>query len=297
MGEFVDFEVAYVKINLALHVRERRSDGYHSIETLFAFAEDGDILSVAPASALTLSIYGPFSNGLSGGSDNLVMRAALALQQAYGVDQGAALTLDKRLPIAAGIGGGSADAAAALRLLARYWKLNANDAALVDIAKTLGADVPACVVSQTVRGEGVGDVLHPVAAPGLKDVPILLINPRVSCPTGAVFAAWDGIDLGALSRGDIMVAAQTGRNDLQPPALRIVPEIQSICAFMQAQPGNLLTRMSGSVATCFSLYRNSDDCERAQKACPPQWWSMASRLRYIQPSSNRLSIKSSGIAP
>lgn len=279
MPVFENSEIAYAKINLALHVRERRADGYHKIETLFAFADDGDILSVAPASALTLSIIGPFSEGLSTGVDNLVLRAAYALQRAYHIEQGAALTLDKRLPVAAGIGGGSADAAAALRLLVRHWNIKADPAVLFDIAKMLGADVPACIQSHAVRGEGVGEQLHPVDETSIKGLPILLINPLIACPTRAVFEAWDGVDRGALQCRDALAAALAGRNDLETPALGIVPLIGTVCDFLKAQEGAILTRMSGSGATCFSLYQNSDLRDQALDNCPPGWWSMASHLR------------------
>ncbi len=279
MSVFEGFEIAYAKINLALHVRQRRADGYHEIETLFVFAGDGDVLSVAPASGLTLSIIGPFSQNLSTGEDNLVLRAAYALQRAYQIKQGAALTLDKRLPVAAGIGGGSADAAAALRLLMRHWNIGADPSVLFDIAKALGADVPACVHSHAVRGEGVGDQLHPVDETSLKGLPILLVNPKLACPTGAVFEAWDRVDRGALSYGDALVTALAGRNDLETPALGIVPLIGTVCDFLKAQKGVILTRMSGSGATCFALFENREQRDQALANCPPDWWSMASHLR------------------
>ncbi len=152
-------ERAFAKVNLALHVRAREPDGYHRIETIFAFADDGDRLSVAPADSLSLGLAGPFAAPLAGEGDNLVIRAAEALRQRFGIRQGAALLLDKRLPVASGIGGGSADAAAALRLLDRFWGLDAGEPVLRDLAAGLGADVPACVASVTVRGEGRGDRL------------------------------------------------------------------------------------------------------------------------------------------
>ena len=202
-------ETAYAKINLALHVRERMADGYHRIETVFAFAEDGDGLDVAEAKELTLEITGPFAADLTGDGDNLVLSAARALRERHGVKAGARLTLDKRLPIAAGIGGGSADAAAALRLLTRWWHLDASETDLLDIAATLGADVPACLLSRTARGEGRGDALQPLADHGLTGTPLLLVNPRAPLSTAAVFRAWDGVDRGAL--GDW----REGRNDLE----------------------------------------------------------------------------------
>ena len=279
MSSLEKCEIAYAKINLALHVRERRGDGYHEIETLFAFAGDGDVLSVAPASGLTLSIIGPFSGGLSTGVDNLVLRAAYALQRTYQIDHGAALTLDKRLPVAAGIGGGSADAAAALRLLVRHWNIEADPAALFDIANMLGADVPACIQSHAVRGEVVGEQLYPVDETSIKGLPMLLVNPLIACPTGPVFEAWDGVDRGALQHGDALVTALAGRNDLGAPALSIVPLIGTVCDFLKAQKGVILTRMSGSGATCFALFENREQSDQALANCPLDWWSMASHLR------------------
>ncbi|HEY0270620.1 MAG TPA: 4-(cytidine 5'-diphospho)-2-C-methyl-D-erythritol kinase, partial [Sphingomonas sp.] len=167
MSNDVAVETAYAKINLALHVRRRRADGYHDIETLFAFCADGDRLSAAPAGDLRLEIEGPFAAGLSAGADNLVLRAAEALREAAGVTAGARLVLDKRLPVASGIGGGSADAAAALRLLARLWRVDLPDADMHAIAAALGADVPACLVSRACRGDGRGDALAMLDESGL----------------------------------------------------------------------------------------------------------------------------------
>ena len=169
-------ETAYAKINLALHVRRRMPDGYHDLETLFAFCADGDELTAAPADDLSLTIVGPFGEKLSAGPDNLVLRAAEALRAAAGTAAGAAIRLDKRLPVASGIGGGSADAAAALRLLVRLWDVAVADETLHGIAATLGADVPACMVSQTCRGEGRGDRLDLLDARALTGIPLLLVK-------------------------------------------------------------------------------------------------------------------------
>ena len=184
-------ETAFAKVNLALHVRAREPDGYHRLETVFAFAEDGDRLQVADAPDLELRLSGPFASGLGAGEDNLVLRAARGLAALSGTRRGAALHLDKRLPVASGIGGGSADAAAALRLLARWWGVEVDPAALEALARRLGADVPACLASVTARGTGRGDRLEPagLAAAG---TPLLLVNPRVPLSTAAVFRAWDG---------------------------------------------------------------------------------------------------------
>jgi 4-diphosphocytidyl-2-C-methyl-D-erythritol kinase len=270
-------ETAYAKINLALHVRAREPDGYHRIETVFAFCEDGDRLSVADAEELTLSVTGPFASALQGERDNLVTRAGTALKQRFGVTQGAALTLDKQLPIASGIGGGSADAAAALRLLDRWWMLDAPEAALMEIAASLGADVPACLSSQTARGEGRGDRLTRVDL-GLGGTPALLVNPGVAVPTGSVFRAWDGIDRGPLPASSLAGA----RNDLEVPALTIAPVVRNVLDTLGSMAGASLVRMSGSGATCFALFaeeRARDLARRAIAAEHPHWWLLATRLR------------------
>ncbi len=271
-------EIAYAKINLALHVRARRDDGYHVLETLFAFAEDGDILTAELADGLSLNIDGPFSVALEGGADNLVMRAARAVQEAFAVTHGAAIILDKRLPVAAGIGGGSADAAAALRLLARLWGLDIQHPKMMEIAAALGADVPACLESRTVRGEGVGDVLIPVAAPHLTGLPVLLINDFTPCLTGPVFAGWDGVDRGPLDQDVSIKSIIAARNDLVAPAAAIVPQIQPLLESLRAQDGVIMARMSGSGATCFALFDTPGNCHGAGMAFRDIWY-LATRLR------------------
>lgn len=271
-----DSEAAPAKINLALHVRERMADGYHRIETLFAFAADGDRLTGSIAEGLTLTIDGPFATGLSAGEDNLVIRAARALQAAAGVEQGAALTLEKNLPLASGIGGGSADAAAALRLLARLW---ATDVPLEPIARTLGADVPACLAGGILRGEARGEALTPVLNAGLAGTPLLLVNPGVAMPTGPVFAGWDGKDRGPLAKGDPWTVALAGRNDLEVPAIAIAPVIGDLLDWLRARPGTGLVRMSGSGATCFALFEAREHLMRAAEEARRVWpWCLATAL-------------------
>lgn len=266
-------ERAYAKINLALHVRSREPDGYHRIETLFAFCEDGDELAVRSAADLRLSVEGPMSRGLAGEGDNLVLRAARLLQRD---GQGASLRLTKCLPVAAGLGGGSADAAAALRLLNRFWALEMERDRLAELAAGLGADVPACLLSVTARGEGRGDRVEAVAA-DLSNLPVLLVNPRRPLSTARVFQAWDGIDRGPLS-DDWM----SGRNDLEPIALSMMPEIGEILERLRIQPGVRLARMSGSGATCFALFGSDAERDAAREriaADRPGWWQLATRLR------------------
>jgi 4-diphosphocytidyl-2-C-methyl-D-erythritol kinase len=273
-------EVAYAKINLALHVRERRADGYHRIETLFAFAEDGDRLSVSESDDLRLDVVGPFAAALEG--ENLVLRAAAALRSTFEVRRGAALVLDKQLPVASGIGGGSADAAAAMRLLVRWWALRASERDLLEIAAKLGADVPACLRSDAVRGTGRGDDLEPVEMGELIGMPLLLVNPLVPVPTGPVFARWDRIDRGALGNGAPIEAALAGRNDLQAPATAIAPAIAEVLQALEGASGVRLARMSGSGATCFALLEDEQArhvLEARIASEHPDWWRLSTRLR------------------
>ena len=282
MTQFPAAETAYAKINLALHVRRRRPDGYHELETLFAFCADGDRLSAAPADTLSLTIEGPFGEGLSAGPDNLVLRAAEALRSETGMRAGAAIWLDKRLPVASGIGGGSADAAAALRLLVRLWGVTVGDETLHAIGAALGADVPACVASRACRGEGRGDALDFLDEDALAGRPVLLVNPRVAVPTGPVFQRWDGIDHGPLAAGDPLAAALAGRNDLEPPARAMQPVIAEVVDALAAMPGVVLARMSGSGATCFALCDSLDARDAADRAladAQPGWWRLATALR------------------
>ncbi|MDB5697288.1 MAG: 4-diphosphocytidyl-2-C-methyl-D-erythritol kinase [Alphaproteobacteria bacterium] len=279
-------EIAYAKINLALHVRRRAADGYHDIETIFAFAEGGDRLSVAAGEGLNLDVAGEFAAVLPPSSDNIILKAANALRGRYGVAEGAALRLDKKLPVAAGIGGGSADAAAVLRLLARWWKLPVDAHELIEIGRQLGADVPACVVSETLRGEARGDQLLPAADGSVAGLPVLLVNPRIPLSTAAVFKAWDGIDRGPLGRGDALSESLAGRNDLEPPAMTLAPQIREVLGRLAAAKGSMLARMSGSGATCFALFASEADRDAtfaAIAAEQPQWWQLATRLRPFLP--------------
>lgn len=270
------FEPARAKLNLALHVRGRRDDGYHELETLFAFAAEGDEIRVAEADAPLFAVTGPFGEALAGEGDNLVTRARDDFAATFGALPPLAITLDKRLPVASGIGGGSADAAATLRALARLTGVAADDARLFDIAEALGSDVPACLAGVTAIGRGRGERLEPVA--GAEGMPLLLVNPGVAVSTREVFAHWDGVDRGALPSGDVMAAALAGRNDLQPPALAIAPVIGEV---LDRLDGALLARMSGSGATCFALYEQADDRAAAALAirwARPGWWCLETVL-------------------
>ena len=271
-------EIAHAKINIALHVRRKRADGYHDLESLFAFAKDGDVLRASPADALSLTISGPFAEGLSTGADNLVMRAANALRQTFGISAGAALSLEKNLPVASGIGGGSADAAATLRLLSKLWSIDNEAPQIPEIAVELGADAPACLVSQTLYGDARGDALTSDNVPILTGTPLLLVNPGVPLSTAAVFGRWDGVDHGALDRANPLA----GRNDLTAAATTIVPAIGKVITLLAAQSGVRLARMSGSGATCFALFESAaarDAAAIAIKQAMPTAWCFGSELR------------------
>lgn len=268
-------EPAPAKLNLALHVRARRPDGYHELETLFAFTTEGDVVTVASADASSFTVTGPFASALSGEGENLVLRAVRAFDAQFGGGTAYAIILDKRLPVASGIGGGSADAAATLRALARLNDVALDSRALVGCADTLGSDVPACLLSRTAIGRGRGELLEAVAGP--TGAPVLLVNPGVAVSTAAVFARWDGQDRGPLDASDLA----SSRNDLEPPARGLAPVIDETLAFLAAQPGADLVRMSGSGATCFAVFadaRARDAAAAAVAASHPGWWQLASTL-------------------
>jgi 4-diphosphocytidyl-2-C-methyl-D-erythritol kinase len=263
-------EPAPAKLNLALHVRGKLPDGRHALETLFAFCTDGDRLEAEADDDLTLAVFGPFADDLPE-EGNLVMAAAEELRRSAGIDAGAKLILHKYLPIASGIGGGSADAAAALRLLTRLWGIDPAHAAAV--APGIGSDVPACLLSMTARGEGAGDQLKLVDDPSIAGTPVLLVNPGIPLSTAAVFAAWDGLDRGPL------MDWRAGRNDLEAPARILVPEIGEVLDWLSQRDGVTVARMSGSGATCFALFESEEKRDVAAAACSSNWWHLASFLR------------------
>jgi 4-diphosphocytidyl-2-C-methyl-D-erythritol kinase len=275
---------APAKVNLYLHVTGRRADGYHLLDSLVAFADIGDHLMAEPAASLSLTVDGPEAGDLAAaGDDNLVLRAARLLTERAGITAGAALRLDKHLPVAAGIGGGSSDAAAALLALKRLWRLSLADEALCALGARLGADVPACLYRRAVWVGGIGERLQP-AGP-LPEAGILLVNPRAALPTAAVFAARRG-PFGHAGRfapmpGEASALARAlmpCRNDLTEAAIGLVPEIAAVLARLGRLPGSLLARMSGSGATCFALFADRAAAEEARAlvaAAEPRWWSAA----------------------
>ncbi|HWA47125.1 MAG TPA: 4-(cytidine 5'-diphospho)-2-C-methyl-D-erythritol kinase, partial [Dongiaceae bacterium] len=251
--------LARAKVNLYLHVTGKRADGYHLLDSLIVFAEGGDAIEVQAAGKLDLAIDGPFAAGLENGPDNLVLRAASALQALTGSTQGAAIRLTKNLPIASGIGGGSADAAATLRALCDLWRVKPDEDALMRLAAKLGADVPVCLAGQPSFVGGIGEEIAP--ATGLPKAWLLLVNPRVATPTPAVFKARRG-GFSAAGRWsqpprdffEFARCLQECRNDLTEAAISVTPPISDVLTAIAGLPDCVLARLSGSGATCFGLF-------------------------------------------
>jgi 4-diphosphocytidyl-2-C-methyl-D-erythritol kinase len=280
---------APAKVNLTLHVLGRRPDGYHELESLVAFAGTGDDLSLRPGE-LSLSVSGPTANAAGGEADNLVLKAARALARRIpGLSTGA-FHLTKRLPVAAGLGGGSADAAAALRLLARLNGLSRDDPAILASASETGADVPACLQSRARMIGGAGEVLGPPLR--LPPLFAVLANPGVPVATAAVFRTLGRGERGtasphptiapAIDRSRLVAVIAGGRNDLETAAIALAPAIGEALASMRAATGCRLARMSGSGATVFGLFDDgaaSVAAEKAIRRARPGWWVRATRLR------------------
>ena len=279
------WEPAPAKINLFLHVTGKRDDGYHLLDSLVVFAGVGDRVSAEPADGMSLRLTGPFAAQLDSGPDNLVRRAAQALADAAGIRLDAALVLEKNLPIASGIGGGSADAAATLRLLGRLWGVRLDSSTLHVLATRLGADVPVCLRGQPTRMRGIGDRLDP--APVLPECGLVLINPGVTLGTADVFRARSGgfseaVSLPASWESAAAMATDLAgpRNDLEPPAISLRPVIAEVLATLSDRPGCLLARMSGSGATCFGLFADPEQARREAAALArPGWWSWGGAMR------------------
>jgi len=298
---------APAKINLFLHVGERRDDGYHALESLIAFAEVGDRLTLLRAREISLSIGGRFGGALSSGPDNLVIKAAHALLTSPPSGErsrvaspragegamlppaqiGAAITLEKNLPVASGIGGGSADAAAALRGLNALWNLRYSEGELLNIAEQLGSDVPACLLSRPCWMEGRGERVTPLAP--LPQFPLILINPGVMVPTGPVFGSLNArTGLGAKapigeikSVWDLVGYLDGAVNDLEAPASRLAPDIEDALSALDREPGCVLAQMSGSGATCFGLFDQQQFAIGAAERIAqdhPEWWVKLTRI-------------------
>lgn len=274
-------EEAPAKLNLDLIVTGRTADGYHELDSIVVFAPQADRLTFAAGPGLSLAIDGPFADALTAAPDNLVLRAGALLARSAGRRPEAAITLEKNLPVASGIGGGSADAAATLRGLARLWSLNWPDHRLRELALRLGADVPVCVYARPARLRGIGERLDPIR--GLPDLPLLLVNPGVPVATRAVFEAFE-LPSEAFARPPLAphpsltqfaVWLAASRNELQPAAIRVAPVIATALAALEACPGCLIARMSGSGATCFGLFADLKAATVAAAAitkAEPNWW-------------------------
>jgi 4-diphosphocytidyl-2-C-methyl-D-erythritol kinase len=277
---------APAKINLYLHLLDRRDDGYHLLDSLIAFAAIHDVVTVGSGEGLTLTVDGPFASFMPDDGDNLVLRAALALQTARGLDVGAAITLTKNLPVAAGIGGGSADAAAALLGLNSLWGLGASDRELAELGLTLGADVPACLRGAPLYAAGVGEVIEP--APILPPMGLVLANPKRPVSTAAVFSEFGGrftkpgrFDASFGGAAAFASGLAERRNDLMAPACRIEPEIDTVLDALGSAEGCLLARLSGSGPTCFGLFASEEIAAAAAgavSATHPGWWVRSTRF-------------------
>jgi 4-diphosphocytidyl-2-C-methyl-D-erythritol kinase len=270
--------LAPAKVNLALHVTGRRDDGYHLLDSVVVFADHGDTITLAPSADLSLTVTGPRAGGVPTDRRNLIWQAA----ELFPPGQGAAITLDKHLPHAGGIGGGSSDAATTLRGLAAFWGLPMPEAGAI---LSLGADVPVCAFGGPARMAGIGEEITPL--PDLPPLWIVLVNPGVEVPTGSVFKALERADNPPLPElpgegwPDAVALVDwlcPTRNDLEPPARAIQPEIGRVIDRLNARPGCLMARMSGSGATCFALFAEevpARDAAAAIAADQPEWWSVA----------------------
>ena len=278
--------LARAKVNLYLHITGRRTDGYHLLDSLIVFAEGGDAIEAVMADRLGLAIDGPFADGLESGPGNLVLRAASALQALTGSKQGAAIRLTKNLPIASGIGGGSADAAATLHALCDLWRVKPDREALLQLTTKLGADVQVCLAGKPSFVGGIGEDITPAA--GLPKSWLLLVNPRVATPTPAVFKARRG-DFSRAGRwphpprdfADFAGRLAQCRNDLTEAAISVTPQIRDVLSALETVPDCALARLSGSGATCFGLFadeRSARSAEQQLRARHPHWWSLAAAM-------------------
>jgi 4-diphosphocytidyl-2-C-methyl-D-erythritol kinase len=279
-------EEAPAKLNLCLRVTGRRADGYHELDSWVVFIEWADRLSLVPDEALRLELTGPFAAALAGQTDNLAIRAVRRLAAHVGRPPKLRLILDKRIPVAAGLGGGSADAAATLRGLDRLWDLRLESSELLAIALELGADVPVCLLGRPARVRGIGERLEPLAVPALD---LVLANPGEALSTRRVFAGLDSVGFGPATeapaptdRAGMLEWLRRCPNDLEAPARRLAPAIDRVLEALGQQPGCRLARMSGSGATCFGVFDDPGAAARAAAAVRreyPRWWVISAASR------------------
>ncbi len=281
---------APAKLNLYLHVLGRRDDGYHLLDSLMTFVRVGDGIYAEPANDLSLTVEGPFAEGLDEGEDNLVLRAARCLAGAGGVTAGVRIRLVKNLPLASGLGGGSADAAATLQALSHLWRLSPAPEDMVALALGLGADVPFCLAGEAGFVGGIGESLEPAAVPppGAPAVWVVLINPSAALSTSEVFAAREGPfsqsgrfkDIPS-DAAELAALLKERNNDLTQAAVSLSPEIGNALDALESSRGSLLARMSGSGTTCFGLFGGEDDARQAAAVISgeaPGWWVVTTRL-------------------
>ena len=289
--------LAPAKVNLFLHVTGRRADGYHRLESLFAFADIGDKISLVPASSTSFAVTGPYAEALAkAGSEahgNLVVKALEGLRELLGgANLAAAITLEKNLPLSSGLGGGSSDAAAALKALQIVWGVEAEEGKLYELALKLGADVPACLLGEACLVSGIGDEVKPVS--DFLELACVLVNPNLPLATPAVFKAFAAREFpftpplfwGGAGLGNIWELMARTKNDLQGSACGILPEVGKVLMALERVPGAKLARMSGSGATCFALFENADGAESAARTiakAEPGWWVKAAILRRRPP--------------
>ena len=279
---------APAKVNLSLRILGRRADGYHLLESLTTFAELGDEISVAPADRLTLTVDGEFAAAAGGGKGNLVLKAAQLLQERTGCAQGATICLTKHVPVGAGLGGGSADAAMALHLLNELWTLNVSRDTLIGWAPELGADVAMCLAARPVFACGIGEILTPLPSP-LPAFHAVLVHPRTPLLTADVYRALQVVAQpsrlpapGALNPAQWLAYMRAQGNDLEPAAMQVSPDVPKVLhALQQLTPAASLVRMTGSGACCFALYPTPDAATQAAahiRAQHPHWWVVATPL-------------------
>ena len=275
--------IARSKVNLFLHVTGKRGDGYHLLESLVVFPKGGDRITVMESDDLTLELTGPNSKTIGNTEENLVLKAARLLREESKTSKGAQITLEKNLPVAAGIGGGSADAAVTLKALNHLWNIGFSDEKLRELGLTLGADIPACLYGKPAIMSGIGEQIA-----GLSDFPefsIILVNPGILVETKEVFSqlkiaknAPRSGDLNGLTARELFIRLSSLRNDLEIPALEIAPEIGGVLSAIREKKGCHLARMSGSGATCFGLFEDEKAAQAAAQAIRtyhPDWWVQA----------------------
>lgn len=275
------------KVNLFLHVTGKRDDGYHLLESLVCFPKNGgDTLRVSAAEDLTLTSSGPYSENMGGSAVNLVLKAATLLQSEFGISKGAHIHLEKNLPVASGIGGGSSDAAAAMHLLNEFWRIDASLETLTQLGERLGADIPVCLFAEAAMMEGVGEKVTPLGP--LPELFILLVNPGVSVATPTVFKAMKGIagkkilpNFEAMSSSVFLENLRGCSNDLEAGAIGLVPEIGDVLHALNRCADTEIVRMSGSGATCFALFETEAAANVAGNKIHeeyPNWWTLVSGL-------------------